>query len=106
MTAAKHIIMDENEIGVADATIQRLESLYNSYRILRCNSMVANGVDLSEGISLIYENILSIIKGDNIYRIIYKRMGDIFEDYIHNVESDTPIILAILKEYTNNKKTK
>lgn len=86
-----------NEVGIAKATIQRLESLYNSYCILRRNTMVGNGVDLSEGISLIYENMLSIIKEDNIYSILYKCMGDFYEDYIHNVESDTPTILSILK---------
>ncbi len=90
-----------DEVRVADATIQHLESLYNSYCILKRNSLGENAADLSEGLFLISENIISILNEDDIYSIVCKRMGDIFEDFIYNIESDTPVILSILKDHIN-----
>ena len=77
-------------------TIATLESLYASYIVLE---NTAKNCNVSEGIFTIYERILSILKQDDIYSLIFSNLGDIFEDYINNVSSDTPQIIKILKEH-------
>lgn len=86
-------------------TLEIIESLYASYCLLNGNN--DNGrPDLSHGSSAIYEKLIEILKQDDIYCVIVRELGDIFEDYIHNVPKDTPAIICVLKKAMENQETK
>ena len=61
--------------------------------------------DLSHGSSAIYEKLIEILKQDDIYCVIVRELGDIFEDYIHHVPKDTPAILSVLKKAMEEQET-
>ena len=89
---------------ITQDTIETIESLYASYCLLdRNNDNVHPG--LSHGSSAIYEKLIEILKQDDIYCVIVRELGDIFEDYIHRVPEDTPSILSVLKKAMEDQET-
>lgn len=85
-------------------TLEIIESLYASYCLLNGNN---DNVcpDLSHGLSAIYEKLIEILKQDDIYCVIVRELGDIFEDYIHHVPEDTTAILSVLKKSMEEQET-
>lgn len=86
-------------INLTNDTITELESLFLAHEILTRYKQENETDDVSEGIFAIYEKILAIVTSDPAYGIIVTKLGDIFEDYIHNVSTDTPEIIRLLKKH-------
>lgn len=86
-------------VFISYETISELESLYLSHEVLKGYQQNNETDDVSEGIFAIYEKILAIATADPIYGIIVSELGDIFEDYIHHVSTNTPEIIRLLKKH-------
>lgn len=86
-------------INLTNETITELESLYLSHEVLKGYQQNNETDDVSDGIFAIYEKILAIMTADPVYGIIVSELGDIFEDYIHNVSTDTSEIIRLLKTH-------
>lgn len=86
-------------INLTNETITELESLYLSHEVLKGYQQNNETDDVSDGIFAIYEKILAIVTADPVYGIIVSELGDIFEDYIHNVSTDTTEIIRLLKTH-------
>lgn len=84
-------------------TLETIESLYASYCLLNGNNDNVRP-DLSPSFA-IYEKLIEILKQEDIYCVIVRELGDIFEDYIHHVPEDTPAILSVLKKAMEEQET-
>lgn len=91
------------EKAVLQEKIKELESLYASYCLLSETQKRVHDVNFSYGNLVIYEKLRSILDEPDMYGIIRKHLGDIFEDYIHNVLTDTPDVIELLKKVVGDE---
>lgn len=91
------------EKAVLQEKIKELESLNASYCLLSEKQERVREVDFSYGIFAIYEKLRTILDEPEMYGIVRKHLGDIFEDYIHNVRTDTPYVIELLKKVVDDE---
>lgn len=83
--------------------IKELESLYASYCLLSETQERVHDVDFSYGNVVIYEKLRSILDEPDMYGIIRKHLGDIYEDYVEKVCIDTPEVIELLKKVLDDE---
>lgn len=91
------------EKAVLQEKIKELESLNASYCLLSEKQERVRDVDFSYGIFAIYEKLRSILDEPEMYGIIRKHLGDIYEDYVDKVCTDTPDIIELLKKVLDDE---
>lgn len=80
--------------------LTEISALYDCYMQLKESKLDKQIV--SYGLSAIYGKLIEILDSDIIFPIIAKDNPNAFEDYIYNVDKDTPEFIEKIKDYLKN----
>lgn len=80
--------------------LTEISALYDCYMQLKESKLDKQIVNY--GLSAIYGKLVGILNEDSILPIILKNNQYAFEDYIYNVDKDTPEFIEKIKDYLKN----